>query len=63
MRYQFHETDTMFGDIVFNDEFAAAPHSTEKVVVVGLDGRFTEGTYSTEEVNEYIKNLIIKINE
>ena len=57
VRYQFQGTDSIFGDITFNDEFAGAPNSDEKIVVVGLAGKFTEGTYDVEEINEYIKNL------
>lgn len=57
VRYTFPETDTMFGDIVFNDNFTGAPHSTEKIVVVGLADKFTEGTYDTKEIAEYIKSL------
>lgn len=57
VRYQFNGIDGLFGDIEFNDEFAGAPRSEEKIVVVGLAGKFTEGTYDVEEVNQYIKNL------
>ena len=57
VRYQFQSTDSIFGDITFNDEFAGAPNSDEKLVVVGLAGKFTEGTYDVEEINEYIKNI------
>lgn len=57
VRYQFTNVDGLFGNIDFNDEFAGAPHSEEKVVVVGLAGKFTEGTYDVAEVNEYIKGI------
>ena len=57
VRYQFTETDTMFGEITFNDNFAAAPHSTEKVVVAGLAGKFTDGTYDLDEIQSTIKGL------
>lgn len=56
-RYQFKNIDTLFGDIVFNDNFAIAPTSTEKVVVVGIAGRFTEGSYSVAEFNEAINSI------
>lgn len=57
VRYQFTGVDNLFGDLEFNDSFTTAPHSNEKIVVVGLAGKFTEGTYDIEEINEYIKNL------
>lgn len=57
VRYQFSGADSIFGEITFNDNFAAAPNSTEKIVVVGLDGKFTENTYDISEINETIKNL------
>lgn len=57
VRYQFTETDTMFGEITFNDNFAAAPHSTEKVVIAGLAGKFTDGTYDLDEIQSTIKGL------
>ncbi len=55
-RYRFTDYD-IFGNIEFNDEFAAGPSSTEKVVVVGLPGLFTENTYDIEDVNDAIKEL------
>lgn len=57
VRYTFENADEIFGDIAFNDEFAAAPKSTEKVVVAGLVGKFDESTYDLEEVNEVIAQL------
>lgn len=56
-RFKFNSVDTIFGDIDFNDNFASAPFSSEKIVVVGLSGKFTDGTYNVEEVEEYIKQL------
>jgi hypothetical protein len=57
VRYQFANADSIFGEISFNDSFAAAPNSTEKIVVIGLDGKFTESTYDVSEVIETIKSL------
>ena len=62
VRYQFTGVDSIFGEIDFNDEFATAPHSTEKVVVVGLAGKFSEGTYDVDEINDYIKNMTTTYN-
>ena len=45
------------GKIEFNDNFAAAPNSTQKIVVVGLVGNFEANTYSTEAINDTIKAL------
>ena len=45
------------GKIEFNDHFAAAPNSTQKVVVVGLVGGFEANTYSTEAINDTIKTF------
>lgn len=45
------------GKIEFNDNFAAAPNSTQKVVVVGLVGSFEANTYSTEAINDTIKTF------
>lgn len=56
-RYQFTDIDTMFGEITFNDNFAAAPYSKSKVVVIGLIDRMTEGTYDISEVNDAINGL------
>ena len=57
VRYIFNNADTIFGSIAFDDNFTIAPHSTEKVVVVGLDGKFDEATYDIDEINEVIGNL------
>lgn len=57
VRYQFKNSDTAFGEIVFNDNFAAQPYSTEKIVVAGIAGNFSESGYDLDEVNEAIKNL------
>ena len=57
VRYVFENADEIFGDVAFNDNFAAAPKSTEKVVVAGLAGKFDESTYDLEEVNELIAQL------
>lgn len=57
VRYTFENSDTMFGNITFSTDFAAAAHSTEKVVVAGLEGKFDEGTYDLDEINEAINQL------
>ena len=63
VRYSF-DTDNgdFFGDIVFNDAFAAEAKSKEKVVVVGLSGKFTETTYDIEEVDKVILGLKDVVN-
>lgn len=58
VRYEFSAPSTMFGDIDFNDtDFAGGPHSSEKVVVVGLADKFTESSYDLEEIDTYIISL------
>lgn len=57
VRYQFKDGATAFEGLVFNDNFAVAPNSTEKVVVCGLSGRFTPTGYDLDEVREAISNL------
>lgn len=57
VRYHFEDADTIFGDITFNDNFAAAPNSVEQIVVVGLDGKMTENTYEVDEVKEAMDKL------
>lgn len=57
VRYQFKEAATMFGNLVFNDNFAVAPSSTERVVVCGLAGRFTPVGYDLEEIKNAITGL------
>lgn len=56
-RYQFKNANSMFGDIAFNDNFSSSPTSTEKVVVMGLSGKFTEGTYSIADINTALNGL------
>ena len=57
VRYVFETADEMFGDIAFNDDFAAAPFSTQKVIVAGLEGKFDEDSYDFDEINEVIGQL------
>lgn len=57
VRYQFKEAATLFENLKFNDNFAIAPNSTEKVVVCGLAGRFTPTGYDLDEVRAAISNL------
>lgn len=56
-RYKFANPDDMFGGFEFNDEFAAAPNSRERIVVVGLPGRVSENLYDLAEINDAIKEL------
>ena len=56
-RYRFGNPDTMFAGIEFNDNFAAAPGSETKVVVVGIVGSVSEGLYDITEVNKAINLL------
>ena len=56
-RYKFANPDAMFGSFEFDDNFAAAPNSKEKVVVVGLAGRISENLYDEQEINNAIKEL------
>ena len=57
VRYVFENANEIFGNMTFNDNFAAAPFSTEQIVVVGLKDKFDEGTYDLDEVNEAISQL------
>lgn len=56
-RYVFENADTMFGDFDFSDEFAGAPKSAERIVVVGLAGKFDEGSYDMDEIKEAFGKL------
>lgn len=56
VRYQFPDT-AIFENLEFNDDFAEAPNSTEKVVVLGLSGNFDAGSYILDDVTEAIKML------
>lgn len=56
-RFAFAEPNLMFGNFDFNDNFAAAPNSKERVVVVGLAGRISENLYDFEEIDAAIKEM------
>lgn len=56
-RYVFKSTDGIFGNIVFDSNFAATPNTTSKIVVVGLPGKMDSVTYDLTEVTDYIKGL------
>ena len=56
-RYQFANPNQLFGGFEFDDNFATAPNSKERVVVVGLVGGISENLYDLEEVDEAIKEL------
>lgn len=62
VRYTFEDADNMFGEIDFNENFTIAPKSSEKIVVVGLAGKFDEGTYDLDEINEAISKLTSSID-
>lgn len=47
----------LFGTISFNDAFAVSPNSTEKLVVIGITGKFTQNTYSIEEITSAVNAL------
>lgn len=59
VRYTFDaEAQNIFeGKIEFNTDFAAAPNSTQKVVVAGLVDGFDSSSYSVDSINETIKSL------
>lgn len=56
-RYFFDNANELFGNYEFNDQFASIPNGTERVVVVGLDGKVTENLYDFDEINEAIKSM------
>lgn len=56
-RYQFANPNQLFGGFEFDDNFATAPNSKERVVVVGLVGEISENLYDLEKVDEAIKEL------
>lgn len=56
-RYAFAEPNLMFGGFDFDDNFAAAPNSKERVVVVGLAGRIAENLYDFDEIDAAIKEM------
>lgn len=56
VRYKFGTTN-LFGNLEFIDEFAIAPNSTEKIVVVGFANAMTQDTYDVKEVNDAINQL------
>ena len=57
VRYVFENADTMFGEFDFNDNFAGGPRSAERVVVVGLAGKFDENAYDMDEIKEAFAKL------
>jgi hypothetical protein len=61
VRYIFEDADNLFGGIDFNDDFAPSAYSSERIVVVGLAGKFEESSYDLEEVNETIAKLTASI--
>lgn len=56
VRYEFTGSN-LFGNFTFSDEFANAPSSTEKVVVLIFSGRDSASTYDPEEVMTEVNNL------
>lgn len=59
VRYKFTEKD-IFGTLEFNDNFAESPNSTEKVVVLGVNGQFDANAYLLDEVTKAIQELAAK---
>lgn len=59
VRYKFTEKD-IFGTLEFNDNFAESPNSTEKVVVLGVNGQFDASAYLIDEVTSAIQELSTK---
>ena len=57
VRYAFGDAATKFGNLTFDDNFAADPYSKEKVVVVGFADKFTEDSYDISEIDEEILKL------
>lgn len=62
VRYTFKNYSSIFGNIDFSTDFTSAPHSTEKIVVVGLAGKFDENAYDLDEINESISQLTDSIS-
>ena len=60
-RYEFTEEGIFEDKFEFSHDFAVAPNSTERIVVVGLTNALSDGLYSTEEVNATIKALTYTI--
>ena len=56
VRYKFKDTN-IFGNIDFSDKFAIAPHSSERVVVVGINNTFAEEDYFIDDITAEIKSL------
>lgn len=59
VRYKFTEKD-IFGTLEFSDNFAESPNSTEKVVVLGVNGQFDASAYLIDEVTSAIQELSTK---
>lgn len=55
-RYNFKETG-LFGELTFDDNFAASANSTERVVVLGLVNNFDSGSYIADDVLSAIRQL------
>lgn len=60
-RYRFPHPSTMFGDIAFDDNYAAAPDSIDRVVICGLEGKTSDGQYDIQEVADYIKEELTDV--
>lgn len=56
VRYEFTDKD-IFGSLEFNDNFIQSPNSTQKVVVLGLAGKFDASSYILEDVVAAIQDL------
>lgn len=58
-RYQFSTTDreSIFSGLAFSDEYATAPNSSEKVVVLGIANQLNAADYYAEDVMAAIKAI------
>lgn len=56
-RYQFTDANSLFPGFEFNDNFATAPNSSERIVVVGLTDKLSINLYDEEEVFAAIRQL------
>lgn len=68
-RYRFQDADTVIGNLAFEDAYALAPQSTDRVVVLGPAASYTStealpedaswntNNYDIQEINEIIDEL------
>lgn len=69
-RYVFNNTAELMGNLIFEDAYALAPNSSERVVVLGIgtasndrdEATWTDADYDIAEVNEALSNLTGSFN-